>query len=53
MESAESIKDFLNQEIDRINHMIDEARKNNEDCSEYRKELIKLIIELDLLCKGD
>jgi hypothetical protein len=53
MEREGSIKDFLNEEINRLNHLIEEARKNNKDCSKHRKELIQLIIELDLLGQDD
>lgn len=53
MKRIDRTKDFLNQEIDRLSQLIEEARKNGEDYSEYREELIRLIIELDLLCRGD
>lgn len=53
MKRTELTKDFLNQEIERLSRLIEEARKSGEDCSEYREELIRLIIELDLLYRGD
>lgn len=43
-------KEFLVQEIKDITRLIEESRKNkNKDVDSYRKQLIKLILELDAL----
>lgn len=49
MEHDRSIKDILLEEINTLNHEIEEARKTAKDCSQYRKKLAERIVELSQL----
>lgn len=49
MERKKSKKEILTEEIDYLLEMIEKARIDRKDCSKFRKRLIELIIELDLL----
>jgi len=42
-------KEILLEKINELNHRIEEYRRSRKDCSQLRKELIQLIIELDNL----
>jgi len=49
MEHTKTPKEILLEEITALNHEIEEARKTAKDCSQYRKELTKKIVELSKL----
>jgi hypothetical protein len=40
-------KEILLEEINELNHQIEEYRRSRKDCSQLRKKLIQLIVELD------
>jgi hypothetical protein len=42
-------KEILLEEISELNRKLEEHRKTKKNCSQLRKELIKLILELDNL----
>ncbi len=44
-----SRKEILIEEIDELNHLIEDYRRLKKDCSRLRHELIQLIMELDSL----
>lgn len=49
MSEQKTRKEILLEEISELNRKLDEHRKTKKNCSQLRKELIKLILELDNL----
>lgn len=49
MDEQKTRKEILLEKINELNHRIEEYRRSRKDCSQLRKELIQLIIELDSL----
>ena len=52
-EQKKSRKEILLEEIDELNHLIENNRKIGKDSSRLRYELIQLIIELDNMEKDN